>query len=99
MTEESNDQLMESYLISDGSCGWEDVFFSDEAAIIPVKCLDDERIEQMRNGEFEKILKHGGSFPCIYIDELLLKADEAGILEPMIKECMATKKFIKENER
>lgn len=96
MNDETN--LPEFYVVTE-SDGHETFFWDEGAILVPTETLDEDRLEQLRDGETEKVFKHGGSFPCIHLADLIEFARKHGELDKMMNECRGLRKFLDENPR
>lgn len=76
-----------TYYIVDRANGDEEWFMSDEAALVPHETLDEDRKAKIESGETNKLFKHGGGFPVVYIQDILDILDEHGRLEGLIDQC------------
>jgi hypothetical protein len=85
-----------AYLVTTESDGLETILEGMGVLIVPVETLDGERKEQLEDGDYEKLLKHGGEFPAIYLSEILEALDECGKLDDMLEACRNTRKRLDE---
>jgi len=79
------------FLIVTEDDGLEWYMYFDNAIIVPLETLDSERLQRIEEGDTEKLLKHGGEFPGIYISEILETLDSEGLFEPMLQACRLTR--------
>lgn len=89
--------LPEFYIVYEGD-GCETYLWADDALLVPSETLDDERKEQLEEGDTEKVFKHGGPFPCIRLSVLLDTLEKAGLLETLIEECRETAQEIAQED-
>ena len=85
------DKQKNKFYIATNDDGYEWFMHADDAVLIPHNTLDSDRLESLENGDTEKLFKHGGEFPGIYISELLEELDSEGLLEPMLRACRLTR--------
>lgn len=62
------------YVVVCESDGCETYFYADDALIVPVDELSQDRIEDLVNGE-SKVFKHGEPFPHLPLSDLLAEAE------------------------
>jgi len=77
----------EGFLVTTEADGFETVLGGDDVYIVPIETLDLDRREQLESGDWSKILKHGGGFPSIPLQEFIDIADAGGVLRIMIGNC------------
>lgn len=92
------EDLPEFYVVTE-SDGYETFFWADDAVLVPTETLDAARLQQCKDNDTEKVFKHGGSFPCISIYDLIECARKHGELDKMMDECRGLRKFLDENPR
>jgi len=88
MTKKNEDQ---GYIVTTESDSCETIMDGEGVIIVPISTLDDERKQALEDGECEKLLKHGGEFPGIYLTELLEILEEEGRLEGILEQCRQTR--------
>lgn len=90
--------LPDFYLVYEGD-GHETYFDAESALLVPTATLDDERKQDLEDGDTEKIFKHGPSFPCFRLDRILEILAAHGLLEQIVAECqIARRELDEENE-
>lgn len=62
------------YVVVCESDGYETYFYAEDALIVPVDELSQDRLEDLAAGE-SKVFKHGGPFPHLRLGELLIEAE------------------------
>jgi len=79
------------FLIADEGDGLDTVFHADSVVVVPIETLDDDRKDQLENGDYEKVLAHGGEFPGIYLSEIFEILEENNLLEGILDACKLTR--------
>lgn len=86
-----------AYMVATESDGLETVFHGDGVVIVPIGTLDNERKKKLEDGDYEKLLSHGGEFPAIYLTEMLEALAESGKLDEMLAACRNTRERLDES--
>jgi hypothetical protein len=87
-----------AFLVTTESDGLETILEGMGVLIVPVETLDDDRKEQLEDGDYGKLLKHGGEFPAIYLSEILEALEDCGKLDEMLEACRNTRKRLDETK-
>lgn len=74
------------FLVTTYSDGFETIFNAENALIVPVNLLSDERKELLRDAEYSKLLAHGGKFKCISIRDMIEKLKQHDLLDGLVKD-------------
>lgn len=70
-----------------------------DAVLVPHETLGAARKERLETDDTEKIFKHGGGFPGVYIHEILEILDKNGLLDGLIEQCRESRRDLdKEND-
>jgi len=77
----------EGFLVTTESDGFETVLGGDDVYIVPIETLVLDRREQLESGDWSKVLKHGGGFPSIPLQEFIDIADADEELHQMLENC------------
>lgn len=69
------------YMVVCSSDGYETFMHADQAILVPMDYLDNERLVRFRDCDTEKLFKHGGQFPGIELSEVIELAESRGLLD------------------
>jgi hypothetical protein len=70
-------------LIATSDDGFDRTLNGENAVFVPTLLLSQERKMQIEGEDYEKLLSKGGSFACIYIQDMIDALDKAGLWQPM----------------
>ena len=71
-------------LISTSDDGFDTILNGEDAVFVPTLLLSQERKMLIEDGDYEKLLRNGGPFAAIYVQDMVDALDEAGLWQPMI---------------
>jgi len=86
----NEDTFTGKFLITDLGDGCDTVMRADQIVVVPIETLDVVRRDRLEDGDYEKILKHGGEFPGIYLSEIFEILEENNLLEEILSACKLT---------
>jgi len=87
----SQERFSNRFLVTDEGDGFETILHADGIIVVPIETLDKERKEQLDEGDYSKLLKHGGEFPGIYLLEIFEMLED-GRFDDLISACKLTRK-------
>jgi hypothetical protein len=83
----NEDTFTGKFLIADEGDGFDTIMHADRIVVVPIETLDVVRRDRLEDGDYEKILKHGGEFPGIYLSEIFEILEENNLLEEILSAC------------
>jgi len=79
--------------------GGEEWMGAGDAALVPYDTLDDTRKERVASGDTDKLFRHGGTFPVVYISDILDILDQQGQLKGLIDQCRGAREELDREAR